>query len=103
MFVRRKGEFRSIARGVGIDDAQKLALRNVGNTAAASFKIVGNGNFNIPTPRGFYASKKEPGVFIENPNRRIKSTGELREITFEGIKASKRKRGKKNNRGIFAL
>jgi len=97
VFVRRRGEFRSIARNVGIQEAQTLALRNVGNTAAASFKIIGNGIINIPTPQGFYASKKEPGVYIEKPSRRIKSTGELREITFEGIKANKQRKKKRYN------
>jgi hypothetical protein len=40
----------------------------------------------------FYTSRKESGVLIEKSSKRIKSLGELREITFKGIQTQRRTR-----------
>ena len=94
VFVRRGGEFRKVSP-FALTEQSALAFgqRRVGTTAAASFKIeeasVGGTDLKIrPDLSDFYKSTKEKGVFVEKKERRIKSAGELSEITFKGIKAS---------------
>ena len=93
--VRRRGEFKTIGTAKTYDQAFNLGKRAVGRTAAASFKIVSRSTTKKKKkklPFGFYQSKKEPGVFIEQRSRRISTSGELREITRKGIQASKQKK-----------
>ena len=59
------------------------------NSAAASFKVVSGGKIVKPTSlSGNYYSND--GVVIEKPSFRIKSGGELREITFKGVASQRR-------------
>ena len=87
--VRRFGKFQTVGQGLSLPDAVKLVKRVVGNSAAATFRVRKGGEVVRVDPiSGFYMKEKN---VIENPGRRIKSYGELKEITFEGIKASKNK------------
>ena len=68
--------------------------------ANRSFRIRKKGRTNKQNPnltdkknllaRKFRASKKDPQIFVEKTKFAIDSRNELRQITFEGIKASKR-------------
>lgn len=78
--VRRFGKFKEIGKASEFGKALKIGKQRVANTAAATFKIQQGG-------RDIYK-------YVE-PNRfRIKSQGELREITLKGVAASKAKRRK---------
>ena len=96
VLVRRRGKF-SIVNPQPLTKMQAIqygALR-VGTTAAATFKIQkasrpATGRF---TGRGILRDFTRKGsLYIEKPSRRIKSTGELQEITFKGIKSKKSKK-----------
>lgn len=73
----------------------------VGTSASATFKIQESDSTDVGTFNGrgqrsdFYMKEN---MFIEKRERRIKSSGELREITFKGIQAN---RNKNYNIGIF--
>lgn len=92
VFVRRQGEFRKVGASKSKKGAFALGSKIVGTSAAASFKVTDTTGvvapFNID--KDFYVSTKEQGVVIEKRKRRIKSAGELREITFKGVQASKK-------------
>lgn len=94
ILVRRQGEFSQIGVSQSLKGAFAKGASKVGSSAAASFKIVDlrtGKAVNAPSiGKDFYQSKREAGVFIERRERRIKSRGELQDITFKGI-ASKRK------------
>ena len=63
----------------------------------------------VKAPKGvlpgkqFYKSEKEEGVYIEKPEKRIKSFGELGEITFKGLAAQKSRRATKKRKNIFNI
>jgi len=105
--VRRQGQFKSI----GIFPTEKAAVlagkERVSHTAAASFKVMGNLKgiaSKLLQRKQFYSSKKEPGVYIERREKRIKSPGEKFEITRRGILASGIARERlKNKRRRFIL
>jgi len=90
VFVRRRGLFNK----VNIDPLPRLQAFNkglvtVGTTAAASFKILPSQSMASSSfsGRGVISDfTQKNGVFIEKPSRRIKSRGELEEITFKGLK-----------------
>lgn len=95
VLVRKKGKFIKINKGaLSRIEALNLGAYKVGTTSSASFKIApskfstreyfkGTGNFI-----DFYS---KGNIFIEKKTRRIKSIGELQEITFKGIQANKNK------------
>lgn len=96
--VRRRGVFETVATGLTREEALFKGSSIVGTSAAASFKIFETGGFTTSTggggllnPRDFY--EKQQGLFIEKRGRRIKSTGELREITYKGISANRKLTG----------
>ena len=103
--VRKRGKFETVASNVGLKSAYKLAKLKVGNTASASFKLTplnsrARSQLSGFSPnKDFYKSKTEDFTFIERRSRRIKSSGELREITFKGI-ATQKKKKKKNFWGL---
>ena len=73
-------------------DAINFGAFNVGHTSAATFKVMpagrpATGSFK---KKGFMGDfYKKGNLFIEKRGRRIKSSGELREITYKGIQALK--------------
>lgn len=97
VFVRRHGKFSMINVGaLSREDAKNLGEVKVGNSAAASYKIMpsksevvsvfkGKGN-----PMDFAPSKKDASIMVEKIGRRIKSIGEKNEITMKGIQAKKK-------------
>jgi len=92
--VRRRGQFSSIGSFASAEKAFAVASQNVASTAAASFKV-SDSSGNVLSKLGnigkdYYRSKKEKGVIIQKRSKRISSAGELREITFEGIKSNRR-------------
>jgi len=114
--VRREGKFKSIGIFQDIQEAFSEAKRIVSTTAAASLRVRGPTGF-VGTPfklsdEQFFRSKKEEGVFIERREKRIKSPGEIREITMKGIATqrmtnSNKKGGlfgkKRASKGVFSL
>lgn len=98
VFVRRGGKFKQVetaplARGAALRFGADVAR----NTAARSFKIErttarASSRTGSTSLNDFYKSKKENGVFIQKNKYSISSAGELREITFKGIQANKRRR-----------
>lgn len=104
VFVKRAGKLEKInLRPMNLADAFKKGQYVVGTTARASFKVVSANSFaqekftgGTIYPADFYKSKS--GFFVEKPERRIKSTGELQEITYKGIAT---RRGKKNKFNMF--
>lgn len=106
--VRRQGTFKRVATTDTLKDAFKVGRLKVENTAAASFKVNPIGNpesVSTParrflSPKEFYESKKEAGVFIQRREKRIKTAGEKREITYRGLFTQK---SKKARRGLFKL
>jgi len=101
--VRRGGVFREIGKFKTQKQAFIRGKALVSRTAAASFKIedpleIDPFKKGILSENQFYKSKKEKGVFIEKREKRIKSRGELAEITYKGIFAQKQKQ---KNKGIF--
>ena len=98
--VRKRGKFKTVARNLDLKSAYKLAKKRVGNTASASFKLTplssaSERKLSLFKPnKDFYKSKTEEFTFIEKRGRRIKSGGELREITFKGIASQKKKKKK---------
>jgi hypothetical protein len=107
VFVRRKGQFLKVnARPLIKSQALQKGFFTVGNTAAATFKIKRSfGSLGSFTGRGFsddfdIKNDRRGGgiVYIERNRRRIKSGGELREITFKGIQANKGKRKSNKNK-----
>lgn len=98
--VRRKGFFREIAKAETPEQAFNIGRVAVSKSAAASFKVVSEDNdYNLASigskllpKKQFFASKKEKDVFIEKKEKRIKSKGELEEITFKGLAAIRTKK-----------
>jgi hypothetical protein len=95
VFVRSKGVFQKInPQPLTKNAAIGLGSYRVGNTAAATFKIEPTQQKATGTSgvfgnlQNFYT---KGNLFIERPSKRIKSTGELNEITFKGIRAKKSK------------
>lgn len=109
IFVRRRGVFELIGSKETARAALSLGKRVVSQTAAASFKVVPvRGSIdikglaaNILSPSQFRMSKIEPDVFVERKEKRIKTAGEKREITFKGIFARQRK--SKKRKGFFSF
>jgi len=95
--VRKKGKFRPIFGSFRTKkEATRFGMFKVGTTARASFRVVdkktgirrkfrGSGK-----PLDFY---KKGNVFIEKRGRRIKSRGEVREISLKGVRSQRK--GKK--------
>jgi len=95
VFVRSKGEFKKVNYGAfSQSDAINFGAFKVGNTASASFKVVRSNNnvtnyFKQPINiENFYI---KDGTYIEKRGKRIKSKGELEEITFKGIRKNRLK------------
>lgn len=87
--VRRGGKFKPVGSGLSLQKATSLGRNVVQNTAAATFRVVRGGvPVNIGNLSGFYA--KQGGLNVEPRSLRIKSGGELREITFEGLRSQRR-------------
>ena len=92
--VRRGGIFETIGRGLSLQQAFSTGIKELKGTARASFRILEHGkpiDINQPLPRGFRSSEKEEGVIIQKRGFRISSLGELRDITFKGQQARRKK------------
>jgi hypothetical protein len=99
VYVRKKGKFVKAGEGFDLQTAIRKGKEIVGTTASASFKVVERKSQRVVNLQGmglsndrFYTSRKESGVLIEKSSKRIKSLGELREITFKGIQTQRRTR-----------
>jgi hypothetical protein len=78
--VRRKGKFKSIAKGLTLKQATEVGREKVAGTLAATFRIEGNGK-DIGTPTGFRRKEtKEGTLFIERRGLRLSRKGETQEI-----------------------
>lgn len=100
--VRRKGTFYEIGKYETPEKAFTAAKIRVSSTPAASLRVKNIYGEAVKKPLGlganqFFRSKKEPGVFIERKEKRIKSAGELLGITSKGLATLKSRRAK----GIF--
>ena len=96
VLVRRKGVFKSVGRSSSLSAAVFKGKSITENTAAASFKILGD-DIKDDSIKGllssrFRKSKKEKGVFIQKKQFRISTGGELFEITKKGQATKKNKR-----------
>ena len=96
VLVRRRGKFQTINYGALTKaEAVSLGAYRVGRTAAATFKVRPSAlrtrqTFRQPSIlKDFY---RKGALFIEKPKRRIKSKGELQEITMKGLQAIKAKK-----------
>lgn len=96
VFTRTKGVFKRVnIKPLSRQDAINFGAFKVQTTARATFKIAeANGQaqdvFKLRANlKDFY---KKDDLFIEKKERRIKSIGELQEITFKGIQARKTKK-----------
>ena len=88
--VRRGGKFFSVGKGLSFSKAYGKGASVVGNSAAATFRITQRGKpISVNSQSSSFYSKGTN--VIEKRSRRIKSRGELSEITYKGIK-SQRKR-----------
>jgi len=90
VLVRRKGKFKKIATVPTPEIGFRLGRKRVEKTAAASFKVTPAHKPKRPilsffTGKKFYASKKEPGVFIQKNRFRIGSFGEKKEIPGKAL------------------
>lgn len=99
VFVRRFGKFSQVnKKPLKVEEAFMTGKNVVKGSAAASFKVTKLGQPVIDVPKSllpskeFRPSKREPGVFVQQPKFRISSAGELADITLKGISASRRKR-----------
>lgn len=105
--VRKKGKFIEVGTFENVSRAFSRARREVSTTASASLRVRG--------PFGYVSSSygldsrqfrrgEEPGVFIEKRGKRIKSSGELGEITYKGLASLRTKQlfSKNKKRGIFS-
>ena len=111
VLVRTKGKFRRInTKALSRAEAVNFGAARVGTTAAATFKVVkstqqATGQFKGRGNLADFTTKNN--VYTEKLGRRIKSQGELREITYKGIGASKskskskKKKSKKKSTSIF--
>lgn len=104
-FVRRRGRFEIVGRFTDPQEAIRAGARVVQGTAAASFKVTGDGSILEYAAAGlnpsqFRESKREPGVVVERVSQRINTPGELGEITFKGISISRSTGKKKKRRGF---
>lgn len=104
VFVRRKGQFQKItAQPVSRKEALFYGVQRVSKTAAATFFIqatqqtVESKDVPRASLKDFYT---KGNLFIEKPEKRISTFGELREITFKGIAA---KKGKALIKNIFGV
>ena len=105
--VRRRGLFRPIGIVRGAARAFLLGKKEVGRTAAASFKVeplhgledLSRVAARILPRHIFRRSKVDRDIFVERREKRIKSPGEKREITRKGLWTLKQK-GSKKRRGF---
>jgi hypothetical protein len=93
--VRKKGKFVPVGVFTSSEQAFSKAKRIVGTSASVSLRVK-RLEGGIVNPSGFLSSdfrlsRREEGVLIERRSRRIKSGGELSEITFKGIQSQKNK------------
>lgn len=87
--VKSFGKFKTIGSGLSFGKALSIGKLRVGTSAAATFRITKD---RIPVKginlgSNFYT--KPSGDIIEKPSFRIKSRGELQEITFKGLKSQR--------------
>jgi len=96
LFVKKKGKFIKFGKQLDLSTAVSRGKSIVGTSAAATFKIkdIGSGSFvkSFNIGQSFRSGKKSPFEFVEKRGSRIKSSGELREITFKGIASPKRRK-----------
>lgn len=88
--VRKGGKFFSVGKGLSFSKAYGKGSSIVGNSASATFRLTQRGKpISVNSQSSSFYSKGTN--VIEKRGRRIKSRGELSEITYKGIN-SQRKR-----------
>lgn len=109
VFANIKGEFQKIGTGLTRSGAISTGVEKISKTALASFKISKTGELireedeglNKRTRRLFKQFRKPKKssklrtndfTFVEKRKFRIDTPGELQDITYKGIKASRRRR-----------
>ena len=93
--VRRGGVFRTVAGGLTRSEALSFGAKRVKSTAAATFRIKESGltgRFGGLAPDLKTFERRPRDTFVEKRGERISSFGELREITFKGLRTLKFKR-----------
>jgi hypothetical protein len=107
--VGRKGaKYFSQFKGLGLSEAGTLGKRGALSSAAATVKITGVGGRTLSRSEelkvskllgsSFRKGKGDSNSFVQKRGTRIGSSGELKEITFEGIRASKKSSKKKKKK-----
>ena len=96
VLVKSRGKFKRVNTGaLSRVEAINLGAFRVGNSASATFKILPSKleKSQSFTGKGVLADFYSKGdLFIEKRSRRIKSLGELQQITYKGIQAQKFKK-----------
>lgn len=96
VLVRKRGKFIKINKGaLSRGEALNLGAYRVGTTSSATFKLSPSKSSATErfTGRGIFSDFYTKGdLFIEKKSRRIKSQGELSEITYKGIASQKYKK-----------
>lgn len=87
--LRRKGSFRIIGTGLTQREAFNLGAGKVRTTSAATFKLFKLGTV---TKKGYGLGRmddfyRKADLFIQKRGKRISSFGELRDITFKGLRS----------------
>lgn len=92
LLVRRRGKFRPILVGVGLEEAVLTGQSITDTTLAASFEVTEAGTLqpvqgslrtaleSFVNPRQFLPSKRTPDVFVEQARFRLSTFGEKAEI-----------------------
>lgn len=97
VYVRERGTFVKITdKPLSRGEAINFGAYRVSNTARASFKLVKSKSGRLGVFKGERIKRerfteKKNDLFVEKAKFRIKSRGELEEITFKGIRAKKQK------------
>ena len=94
VYVKRKGKDIKVASASSLQQAKKILRKRLSGTARASgFIKKKKKKLKVDLGKGYRKGKKDPYRVVEKRSRRIKSAGELRDITFKGISSKKRKWG----------
>jgi hypothetical protein len=107
--VKRKGKYVPVSGVLPESQARYLGALAVLGKSARSFKLELTNTLVQEAPRKefgfakyFRPSKREKGVFVEKTRYAINTPGELGEITYKGIEASRgRNLFGKTKRGVF--
>ena len=96
VFVKRGKEFERVKTFGEASSALQFGRSYIGSRALASFQVresqSGRALKAFEFGPSIRVSKRDPYTFVEKRERRIKSKGELQEITFKGIASTRNRR-----------